>query len=128
MFSEMITALKRGRLPETKSLKKRLEFALTKKLGIIKQPYLLWPGDPKMNPPAAHILWAALILGDHASVDLAADILVQEHHEKLAAGSGSLKRQKREVLLQSAVQDLLHILPPNSLQSFLQENIQKSLG
>ena len=64
MFSQMIEDLRLGRLPDPESLKGRLKFALTKKMGIISQPKMLWPGDPKINPPAKHILWAAIILED----------------------------------------------------------------
>lgn len=127
MFSEMIADLKNGRLPEQKSLKKRLKFALTKKLGIIKQPYLLWPGDPKMNPPAQHILWAALITEDQEAFALATDILLQEEHEKQAAKLGS-QQAAGEILVQSAIQELLDIPPANSLQPVLQGKIKKALG
>ena len=127
MFSAMIADLKNGRLPEQKSLKKRLKFALTKKLGIIKQPYLLWSGDPKMNPPAQHILWAAIIAEDLEGIALATDILVQEEYEKQTAKSGS-QQVNRETLVQSAIQELLDIPPKNSLHSILQGKIKKILG
>lgn len=123
----MIADLKNSRLPEQKSLKKRLEFALTKKLGIIKQPYLLWPGDPKMNPPAQHILWAALITENQAATTLAIDILLQEEHEKQAVKPGS-QQAPEEALVQLAIQELLDIPPENSLRSVLQGKIKKALA
>ncbi|MBC8316889.1 MAG: hypothetical protein H8E41_03220 [Desulfobulbaceae bacterium] len=128
MFSEMINDLKNGCLPEPTPLKKRLRFAFTKKLGIIKQPYLLWPPDPKQNPPATHLLWAAIILEDADSIALATDILIQERHEKMAARAGSLKGKnihEREAVIQSVLQDLNTLLPPGSLQSMMQEKIRK---
>jgi hypothetical protein len=127
MFSEMIADLKNGRLPDSQAIKKRLDFAITKKLGIIRQPYLLWPPDPKMNPPATHILWAALITADPSSIELATDILVQEQHEKMAAKKGSDKLDRLD-LIQSAIGELMNLLPENSLQTYFQEKIEKYLG
>ena len=124
----MIADLKNGRLPEAAALAKRLQFAITKKLGVIKQPYLFWPPDPKQNPPAAHILWAALILEDRENFDLAADILMQEHYEKMAskadsqgAGQGN---QDRMGNIGSAVEDLISLIGPGSLQSAIKKKIK----
>lgn len=129
MFSEMIRNLKNGTLPEVTSLKKRLQFAVTKKLGVIKQPYLFWPPDPKQNPPAIHILWAAIILEDNENVSLAADILIQEHHERMAAKGGGQSEGEdileRETVIQSALEELADLMPPDSLQPVMQKKIRK---
>lgn len=129
MFSEMIRDLKNGKLPEVSPLKKRLQFAITKKLGVIKQPYLFWPSDPKQNPPATHILWAALILDDNENVRLAADILMQEHHERMAAKAGSQPKGQglleRKTIIQSTLQELTNLLPPDSIQPVIQKKIRK---
>ena len=125
----MIRDLKNGKLPEIPPLKKRLQFAIIKKLGVIKQPYLFWPPDPKQNPPATHILWAALILGDSENVDLAADILMQEHHERMAAKAGGKSKGQdlleRQVIIHSTLQELENLLPPDSLQPIIQKKIRK---
>lgn len=124
----MINTLRNGTLPDQVTLKKRLQFAFTKKLGIIKQPYLFWPPDPKQNPPAPHLLWAALILEDPDSIALAADILVQEHHEKMAARAGRRKGEdtpERDAIIQTALQNLIDLLPPKSLQPVMQKKIRK---
>ncbi len=129
MFSEMIRDLKNGKLPKIVPLKKRLQFAVIKKLGVIQQPYLFWPPDPKQNPPATHILWAALILEDNENVRLAADIIKHEHHERMAAKSGGQSKGqgilKRETIIQSAVQELTDLLPPDSLQANIEDKIRK---
>jgi len=125
----MIRDLKNGTLPEITPLKKRLQFAITKKLGVIKQPYLFWPPDPKQNPPATHILWAALILEDIENIHLAADILMQEHHERMAAKAGGQSKGQglleRETIIQSTLEELTNLLPPDSLQPVIQEKIRK---
>ena len=131
MFSEMIKDLRSGKLPEITHLEKRLQFALTKKLGIIKQPYLFWPPDPKQNPPATHILWAALILEDNENVSLAADILMQEHHERMTAKAGGQSEGQdiltRDSIIQAACQEMIDILPPNSLQAVIEKKIRKTM-
>lgn len=125
----MIRDLKNGKLPEVSPLEKRLQFAITKKLGVIKQPYLFWPPDPKQNPPATHILWAALILEDNENVRLAADILMQEHHERIAAKAGGQPKGQdlleRKAIIQSTLQELTNLLPPDSLQPVIQKKIRK---
>lgn len=129
MFSEMIKDLKNGTLPEITPLQKRLQFAITKKLGVIKQPYLFWPPDPKQNPPATHILWAALILEDNDNVNLAADILMQEHNERMAAKAGGQSKGqsllKRQAIIQTTLEELKDLLPPDSLQPIIQKKIRK---
>ena len=125
----MIRDLKNGKLPEITPLKKRLQFAVIKKLGVIQQPYLFWPPDPKQNPPATHILWAALILEDNQNAHLAADILKHEHHERMAAKTGGQSKGQgilaRETIIQSALQELTDLLPPDSLQANIEGKIRK---
>lgn len=89
MFSAMIRSLREGRLPERDELARRLDAALVKKLAVLRQPYHCRSGDPKINPPAVHLLWAAIILGDRDKYDLAAHILVAE---SLDSSSGGNKR------------------------------------
>lgn len=79
----MLKTLTAGQLPEPRELEKRLSIALVKKMGILKQPYLIRPQDPKINPPAEHLLWAAVLLEDNEKFSLAADIL---YTEKLESG------------------------------------------
>ena len=58
MFSEMITNLKQGKMPDPVGMAKRFDFALTKKLGIVKLPPAFWMSDPKINPRTDHLFWA----------------------------------------------------------------------
>lgn len=81
MFTAMISALREGRLPGRVELAGRLGAALVKKLAVLRQPYHCRTGDPKINPPATHLLWAAIILGDRDRYDLAAHILVAESED-----------------------------------------------
>ena len=128
----MIKDLKNGKLPKIVPLKKRLQFAVIKKLGVIQQPYLFWPPDPKQNPPATHILWAALIVEDNENIRLAVDILTHERHERMAAKAGGQSKGQgiveRETIIQSALQELTDLLPADSLQANIEGKIRKVLA
>lgn len=86
MFDEMIAALKSGRLPPEADLKKRFDAAVVKKLGILKLPYPFWQNDQKINPAAAHLLWAAILLEDREKFHLVEGIINLEEAEKARAG------------------------------------------
>lgn len=87
MFSEMIAAIRDNRLPNPELLQKRFEFALTKKLGIIKLPPAFWMRDPKINPRADHLFWAAVLLKDRRRIDMALSIIAVELAENSSPGS-----------------------------------------
>ncbi len=81
----MVSDLKKGTLPESNLLRKRFAAALVKKMGVIKTPYSFWPADTKINPPAKHLLWAAILLHDRDNLSLVEAIISTEHAEKLRA-------------------------------------------
>lgn len=85
MFSQMETDLRNNILPDTDLLHKRFAAALTKKMGVIRSPYALWPADPKINPPAKHLLWAAILLQDKDNFRIVEAIISSEFEEKLRA-------------------------------------------
>jgi len=78
MFREMLESLKNGVLPSSVSLRPRLALALVKKSGILQQPPPCWSNDPKINPEARHLLWAAVIVEDVEAIGLAAGLLTLE--------------------------------------------------
>jgi hypothetical protein len=80
MFREILESLKEGVLPSAGSLRRRLTLALVKKTGILQQPRACWSNDPKINPEARHMLWAAVILEDDEAIGLAAGLLSLELH------------------------------------------------
>ena len=95
---------------DLEQLKKRFDPAMTKKLAVIKLPPSFWMQDPKINPRADHLLWAALLLDDPDRAALAFSAMAVEHEEQrrkqpaaAAAGAGQA--------LESAVRDLLQLIP-----------------
>ena len=78
MFSEMIADIHDNVAPELILLQKRYDFALTKKLGIVKLPPAFWMQDSKINPRSDHLFWAALLLKDRNRVDMALSVLAVE--------------------------------------------------
>jgi hypothetical protein len=84
MFSEMIAAIRDNVTPELISLQKRYDFALTKKLGIVKLPPAFWMQDPKINPRSDHLFWAALLLKDRTRIDMALSVIAVELTEAIS--------------------------------------------
>jgi hypothetical protein len=84
MFSEMIAAIHDNVDPELISLQKRYDFALTKKLGIVKLPPAFWMQDPKINPRSDHLFWAALLLKDRTRIDMALSVIAVELNEAIS--------------------------------------------
>ncbi len=101
MFSTMIASLKQGKEPDTKELSKRFTIALVKKMGFLKQPYLFWPSDPKINPPAEHLLWATVVLTDQDKFELVAGILLTEQLESSQNQHSGLDKLQKKLISQS---------------------------
>lgn len=102
MFSEMIDTLGRGELPEPGLLRKRFDLAMTKKLGVVKLPSCFWMADPKINPRADHLLWAALLLKSRDCVDLAVSALAAE-----LSGRPGKTSEPFDILLRRGVESML---------------------
>ncbi len=114
MFTTMIHSLQQGILPDRAELSQRFNIAVVKKMGFLKQPYLFWPNDPKINPLAHHLLWATVILDDKEKFDLIAGVLVTEYLEAKPnpkTDPGKLQ----ETLTRQALDELLAICGNNPL-------------
>ena len=85
MFTQMISDLKNGKLPENNLLRKRFAAALVKKMGVIQTPYSFWPADTKINPPAKQLLWTAILLHDKENFSVVEAIISSELEEKQRA-------------------------------------------
>ena len=82
MFAEMVSDLRRGKLPEVSLLRGRCHAAVTKKLAFVRLPPVYWESDPKRNPDTSHLLWAVLLLQDQEMLDVLKGIILMEQAER----------------------------------------------
>mgnify|MGYP000645514434 CR=1 FL=1 len=75
MFSKIIALIRRGVLPPSEQLQTILKPAMVKKTGVMQQPRPCWSNDPKINPDAGHMLWAAILLEDQELISMATAML-----------------------------------------------------
>jgi len=115
MFSEMITSVQNNKLPDPVMLRNRFEFALTKKLGIVKLPPAFWMRDPKINPPSAHLFWAALLLKDRHRIDMALSVIAVELAENSSLGAVECGRKVEEEA-KELVRELLDRFPDQDIR------------
>lgn len=126
MFSEMINRLQAGELTPSPDLKNRLSAAIIKKMGILKMAPVLWPGDPKINPPIEHLLWAAVVLEDRDSFQLVREMAITEVYEKRQAG-GSGGPVDARLQARSLTDKLLAQLPNENAREKLAGKIKKMI-
>ena len=126
MFEQMVSDLKNGTLPENKLLRRRFDAALVKKMGVIKTPYSFWPADPKINPPAKQLLWAAILLHDEENFRVVEAIISSEVEEKLRAkgqkDSLPVLAAKIQQILQSYIHEFVELGPSESFR----ENLKRT--
>ena len=87
-------------------LQKRYDFAMTKKLGIVKLPPAFWMHDPKINPRSDHLFWAALFLKDRNRIDMALSVIAVELAETTSV-KGNDCRQRVDDKARELVEELL---------------------
>ncbi len=115
MFAELFAELAAGRSIAVDQLRRLFDIAITKKLGVVKLPPSFWMQDPKINPRADHLLWAALLLADEERVALAFSALAVEHDER----QRHLPPEDREPVgrvLDRYLQQLVNLLPADGQQ------------
>jgi hypothetical protein len=54
-------------------------------MGVLKSPYSFWAGDPKINPPAKQLLWAAILLQDREQFNTVEAVITTELEERQRA-------------------------------------------
>jgi hypothetical protein len=123
MFSEMISALQNGTLPEKTSLRKRFDAALVKKTAVIRTPPSFWSADTKINPPARQLLWAAILLLDRENARLVEAVIGAELEERQRArgqplSHGELTAGVRRQL-QEFIGEFIGLAPDESFQEIL---------
>ncbi len=107
MFSEMISALQNGTLPENSSLRKRFDAALVKKTAVIRTPPSFWSADTKINPPAKQLLWASILLLDRENARLVEAIIAAELEERQRAQGRPLSHEELNAGVRRQVRDSL---------------------
>jgi hypothetical protein len=125
MFAQMIFDLKSGILPESHSLRKRFDAALIKKMGVLRTPCSIWPGDTKINPPAKQLLWAAILLQDKENFKVVEAVITSELEEKQRAKGHPETMQslavKVDQLLQQYLNEFIGLAPDITLKNELQQ-------
>jgi hypothetical protein len=122
MFQEMLMSLKEGVLPPAASLRRRLALALVKKSGILQQPRPCWSNDPKINPEARHLLWAAVIIEDVEAIGLAAGLLSLE----IQAGHPDEAHSEIRAEVSRQLHALSELMPNHELRRVLQARIDRA--
>ena len=122
MFSKMIGLMRRGELPHSEELKTILKAAMVKKTGVMQQPRPCWSNDPKINPDAGHMLWAAILLGDQGLISMATAMLFVEQGNELDV----LTPEKAAELLREKSSDLLALAPTPEFKCILAKRINKA--
>ena len=106
MFSDLFARLARDQPPDPDRLARMFDTAMTKKLGVLSLPQSFWPGDPKINPRAEQLLWAALYLEDQERLALAFGAFVAEHQGGNPDDSARLREE-----FEYCVQTFMDLLP-----------------
>ena len=106
-------------------LRKRFDPAMTKKLAVIKLPPSFWMQDPKINPRADHLLWAALLLDDPDRAALAFSAMAVEHEERQRQQAADDTPGIAEIF-EEAVHDLLQLIPKKNHE--LRSRIRRLAG
>jgi len=102
MFSEMIADLNRSKMPDPAILATRFDFAMIKKMGIVRLPPAFRMQDPKINPRSEHLFWAALLLMDRSRVETALSIIAVELTENSAT-----KKKDCQILLERKIGEMV---------------------
>ena len=129
MFAQMVSTLKNGALPEMNLLRKRFDAALVKKMGVIRTPCSFWPSDTKINPPAKHLLWAAILLQDAENFKVVSAIISTELEEKQRAKGQPQSIQalsaKVQQLLQEYIREFVELAPDEACRKNFRQRAEE---
>ncbi len=123
MFTEMLTSLRNNRLPAPLSIRGRLQIALIKKQAILNLPQTFRVADPKINPRADHMVWAAVLLEDQDLFDITISILLTEahFHSAQAQTNGAENRS----VIKKNLEELVAIPADTQLKETINKSIEK---
>ncbi len=122
MFSKIIALIRRGVLPPPEQLQTILNPAMVKKTGVMQQPRPCWSNDPKINPDAGHMLWAAILLEDQELISMATAMLFVEQGNELEV----LTSGKARALLIEKGADLQALAPTPEFKGILTKIINQA--
>jgi hypothetical protein len=122
MFSQLFDHTLSAEQIDINQIRKRFDLAMTKKLAVIKLPPSFWMQDPKINPRADHLLWAALLLDDQERASLAVSAMAVEHEEQQKKNS-SRNQPGLAGALDNSLNDFLQLIPEEN--ETLRQNIRR---
>jgi hypothetical protein len=123
MFGRMVDQLKKGELPSSEQLSSLVKVALIKKQGVLQQPPACWSNDPKINPDATQLLWAAALLGNEEEIQAAAGIMMSE----MMARPGSTGPDKDLTAVTKKLEAILVLAPSREFELLLKEKVDQVL-
>jgi len=115
MFAEMVSDLRRGKLPEVSLLRGRCHAAVTKKLAFVRLPPVYWESDPKRNPDTSHLLWAVLLLQDQEMLDVVKGIILMEQAEREGKSLAEFMEQ--------SLKELFDLAPDQEFKAELEKQV-----
>ena len=122
MFEKMIIQLREGCIPPADYLASLLKVALVKKQGVLKQPPACWSSDPKINPDAKHLLWAASLLGREEEVHIAAGIMMNE----MITRPGSLEPGQELQVVNEKLMEIAALAPSKKFATLLKKKADQA--
>lgn len=115
MFAEMVSNLRKGKLPEVSLLRGRCHAAVTKKLAFVRLPPVYWENDPKRNPDTKHLLWAVLFLQDQEMLEVVKGIILMEQAEREGKSLAEFMKQ--------SLKDLFDLAPDEGFRAELEKHV-----
>jgi len=127
MFDEMISSLKKAKLPKNDVLRNRFNAAVIKKMAVLKMPHTFWQSDNKINPAIEHLFWAAIMLEDQDNFNLVEGLAFAECQEKVRLKDNSEDLPSMEEISAGPLKKLLDLAPEKSFRKILLEKIRKTI-
>lgn len=122
MFTDMTALIGQGKLPDRSLLAKKFHAALTKKFAVVGLPPAFRMTDPKINPRADHLLWAAILLEDREGYDLVVSLIAAELAEKTGNHDPKMAQQQK---ISAIIRSLYKMAPSRRFREQLMDKVRK---
>ncbi len=123
MFTEMITSLQNNIFPHASSIRGRLNVALIKKEAVLQLPKNFRVADPKINPRADHMTWAAVLLADKDLFEITTTILLTEI--SIDQVTIRLSQKDNTATIQKTLTELISLPANEMIKEQINSNIKK---